>query len=341
MLIGLTYDLRSEYLAQGYTLEQVVEFDCEETIEAIECALLAQGHTVQRIGSLPALMARLLHQERWDLVFNIAEGSGGGAREAQIPALLEAYAITYTFSSAEILALSLNKALTKSIMRDHAVPTADFALIRRMEDCAAVQLDFPLFAKPVAEGTSRGITAQSLLHNRRELEDYCAEYLFQMQQPVLVEKYLSGREFTVGMLGNGSQATTLGVLEVCFKDQAEPQGYTYDNKQRYEERIEYRVVSEPAVAALAIQAWSALHCCDAGRVDLRMDEQGRPFFLEVNPLAGLNPRYSDLCILCRLQGLSYDWLIGQIVTSAQQRYQRSAFESPRLKRKSGRLVASA
>ncbi|NLZ64385.1 MAG: ATP-grasp domain-containing protein [Lentisphaerae bacterium] len=321
MLIGITYDLRSEYLARGYTLEQVVEFDCEETIDAIASALVANGHTVVRIGSLPALMQRLLNQERWDLVFNIAEGIGGGAREAQIPALLDAYAIPYTFSPAEILALALDKALTKSVMRAHAVPTADFALIRRLADCAAVKLAFPLFAKPVAEGTSRGVTSKSLLHDQQELEAYCAEYLSRMQQPVLVETYLSGREFTVGMLGNGPQAEVLGVLEVCFTEQAEQQGYTYDNKQLYEGRVEYRVVDEPEVAAVARQAWSALHCCDAGRVDIRMDAQGRPFFLEVNPLAGLNPRYSDLCILCSLLHLPYNWLIGKIVNSAWQRYQ--------------------
>ncbi len=321
MLIGMTYDLRSEYLAKGYTPEQVVEFDCDETIDAIAEALTINGHTVARIGSLPALMSRLLKYERWDLVFNIAEGIGGGAREAQIPALLDAYAIPHTFSRAEVLAVALDKALTKTIMRAHAVPTADFAVIRRQEDCAAIELPFPLFAKPVAEGTSRGITNKSLLHNHQEMEEYCEEYLAKMQQPVLVETYLSGREFTVGMLGNGPEAEVLGVMEVCFNAQADAQGYTFDNKQCYENRITYHIVDEPAVAAVARQAWTALHCCDAGRVDIRMDGQGRPYFLEVNPLAGLNPSYSDLCILCRLQNLPYNWLIERIVTSAWQRHQ--------------------
>ena len=129
------------------------------------------------------------------------------------------------------------------------------------------------------------------------------------------------------MLGNCEDAQVLGVMEVVLLEQADASGYTYDNKQQYENRVDYRIVDEPEVAQVAKQAWGALNCLDAGRVDIRMDAAGKPHFLEVNPLAGLNPSYSDLCILCRLQGLSYDWLITSIVDSACQRRQNQSPDS--------------
>ncbi len=319
MLIGLTYNLRSEYLARGFTAEQVAEFDCEETVDSLNDVLLRAGHEVVRIGNLENLMARLLNGQRWDLVFNIAEGLNGAGREAQIPALLDAFGIPHTFSDTEILAVALDKSLTNAVMKGHGVPVSDFFVIRTMEDCERLELEYPLFAKPVAEGTSRGITALSLIHDHGELVRYCLSALPVFKQPVLVERYLPGREFTVGMLGNGREADVLGVMEVVLLDQADASGYTYDNKQQYENRVQYRIVDEPAVALVARQAWAALNCLDAGRVDIRMDAAGKPHFLEVNPLAGLNPTYSDLCILARLQGLSYDGLIGRIMASAGKR----------------------
>ena len=327
MLIGLTYNLRSEYLARGFTAEQVAEFDCEETVDSLAAALTRGGQDVVHIGNLESLMARLLNGERWDLVFNIAEGLNGAGREAQIPALLDAFGIPHTFSDTEILAVALDKSLTNAVMKGHGVPVADFVVVRTMEDCQQVNLDYPLFAKPVAEGTSRGITAMSLIHDQQELIRYCLYALPVFKQPVLVERYLSGREFTVGLLGNGRDAEVLGVMEVVLLEQADASGYTYDNKQQYESRVDYRIVDEPEVARVAKQAWAALNCLDAGRVDVRMDADGKPHFLEVNPLAGLNPSYSDLCILCRLQGLSYDWLINRIVASSRARC-RLASPSP-------------
>ena len=328
MLIGLTYNLRSEYLSRGFTAEQVAEFDCEETVDALDAALTRGGHEVIRIGNLESLMARLLNGERWELVFNIAEGLNGAGREAQIPALLDAFGIPHTFSDTEVLAVALDKSLTNAVMKSHGVPAADSAIVRTMSDCARVKLEYPLFAKPVAEGTSRGITAMSLIHDQQELIRYCHSALATFKQPVLVERYLPGREFTVGMLGNGDDAQVLGVMEVVLLEQADASGYTYDNKQQYENRVDYRIVDEPDVAQVAKQAWSALNCQDAGRVDIRMDAAGKPHFLEVNPLAGLNPSYSDLCILCRLQGLSYDWLITSIVASACQRRRSDASLEP-------------
>ncbi|MDD3953401.1 MAG: ATP-grasp domain-containing protein [Lentisphaeria bacterium] len=320
MRIGLTYDLKSYYLAKGFSQEQVAELDCEETINSIASALEKHGHDVERIGCLEQLMQALLQGKRWDLVFNIAEGLYGIAREAQIPGLLDAYQIPHPFSNTEVLAVALDKSLTNAVMKSYQVPVADFRVVRQEMDIAKVDLPFPLFVKPVAEGTSKGITARSVIHNQQELAVRCRELLEEFHQPVLVETYLPGREFTVGMLGSGEEARVLGVMEVCLHGAADSQGYTFENKQKYEDRVSYHLVDEPDVAQLALKAWSALNCLDAGRVDVRMNAAGNPVFLEVNPLAGLNPNYSDLCILCKLIDFPYDQLIHSIVQSCLKRH---------------------
>lgn len=320
MQIGITYDLKNYYLAKGFSQEQVAELDCEETIDAIASALQKHGHSVDRIGCLEQLMQLLLQGKRWDLVFNIAEGLHGIAREAQIPGLLDAYQIPHPFSNTEVLAVALDKSLTNAIMKSYSVPVADFRIVRQEQDVNKIDLPFPLFVKPVAEGSSKGITSRSVIHNSAQLACRCRELLQTFQQPVLVETYLPGREFTVGMLGSGEQAKILGMMEVCLHGDADTQGYTFENKQKYEDRVSYHLVDEPEVAELALKAWQVLNCLDAGRIDVRMDAQGKPVFLEVNPLAGLNPNYSDLCIICRLINLPYDHLINAIIQSCTQRY---------------------
>lgn len=319
MHIGITFNLKSYYVAQGYTAEQVAEFDCEETIDSIESVLKSEGHTVDRIGCLEQLMQRLLDGERWDLVFNIAEGLNGIGREAQIPALLDAYKIPYTFSPTEILATALDKGLTNAIMRTYHVKTADFHVVRKRSDVKKVHIPFPLFVKPVAEGTSKGISHLSRVETEEDLMERCGYILDTFHQPALVEEYLSGREFTVGIIGTGDQARVLGVMEITMTEEADQHAYTYQNKQLYENRMVYNMVDEPEVARLALKAWRAIHCKDAGRVDIRMNSQGEPCFLEVNPLAGLNPSYSDLCIMCRHLGYPYQDLIKHIVNEACER----------------------
>lgn len=175
--------------------------------------------------------------------------------------------------------------------------------------------------KPVAEGTSRGISRMSHVDTPQALEAQCRFVLETFHQPALVEEFLPGREFTVGILGTGDEARVLGVMEITMVGEcADKHAYTYDNKQLYEDRMEYNVVDEPMVAKLALKAWRAMHCRDAGRVDIRMNSLGEPCFLEVNPLAGLNPTYSDLCILCQQRGFPYNELIHHIVMEAASRH---------------------
>ena len=323
MRIGVTYDLRADYLAQGMSEEDSAEFDSEITISSLCAALSALGYDVERIGNLKALNTRLVAGERWDAIFNICEGLRGFAREAQVPALLEAYDIPYVFSDPLTLSVALDKSWAKRIVRDQNVPTADFALFEHAGDVSTLALSFPVFAKPVAEGSGKGINARSRANNLGELRSTVQELLARFQQPVLVETYLSGREFTVGITGTGGEASVLGVMEISATAKAVAHGYGYENKEHWEDKVVLKLASDAeAVRAgeVALAAWRALRCRDGGRVDIRSDGEGWPHFIEVNPLAGLNPQHSDLCFLARFQGLSYQQLIGRIMDSLLARY---------------------
>jgi D-alanine-D-alanine ligase len=322
MRVGLTFDLRDHYLAAGYSAEDTAEFDNIETIEALAGALERLGLEVDRIGTVRQLAQRLVAGERWDLVFNIAEGLKGVGREAQVPALLDVYDIPYTFSDTLVMALALHKGMAKRVVRDCGVPTAPFAVVETMADLSAVDLPFPLFAKPIAEGTGKGVTAASRVTSATALRKLCRQLLERYRQPVLVETFLPGREFTVGIIGTGTAAKPVAVMEVVLNAQAEAGVYSYVNKEECESRVVYRLAEDEearAAGAVALAAWRALGCRDGGRVDLRQDAVGRPLFLEVNPLAGLHPTHSDLPIMCTLAGVPYETLIGRIVDSARRR----------------------
>jgi D-alanine-D-alanine ligase len=331
MKIGLTYDLRHEYLAAGFAAEETAEFDGVETITALEHSLQCLGYTTARIGHVRQLAARLVAGDRWDIVFNIAEGLYGFGREAQVPALLDAFGVPYTFSDPLVMALALHKGMAKRVMHATGVPTPAFAMVETVADLDRIALSFPLFAKPIAEGTSKGIHAANKICRPEELRTVCCRLLRTYRQPVLVETFLPGREFTVGIVGTGPHARVLGVLEVCLLAAAEPEVYSYGNKAAYEGRVGYRLVDDaPALQAadIALCAWRGLGCRDGGRVDLRCDDGQQPHFLEVNPLPGLHPQHSDLPILCRLLGIPYATLIGMIMESALQRLRPAAPRVP-------------
>ena len=193
MRIGFTYDLRDDYLRQGYSEEDTAEFDATETIDAIAAALQTLGHVVDRIGGIKSLATRLAGGDRWDLVFNYAEGMFGLAREAQVPALLDAFQIPYTFSDGLVFALTLHKGLTKHVIRDLGIPTPDFAVVSQVSDVDRVRLPFPLFVKPIASGSSVGISAASHVTDASALATTCRHLLDRFGQPVLVETFLPGR----------------------------------------------------------------------------------------------------------------------------------------------------
>jgi D-alanine-D-alanine ligase len=239
-----------------------------------------------------------------------------------VPALLEAYGVPCSFSDSLVMALSLHKGMTKHVLRDKGIPTAPFAVIETMADLDGFTLPFPVFAKPVAEGTGKGVSNASRAENLAALRRTCRNLMGRFRQPVLVETFLPGREFTVGMIGTGRGAEAIAVLEVILTERAADGVYGYVSKEECESRILYRLahdVEAQAAASVALAAWRALGCRDAGRVDLRSDAAGRPQFLEVNPLAGLNPTHSDLPILAAQAGIAYDRLIGRILRQGLQR----------------------
>jgi D-alanine-D-alanine ligase len=322
--IGLTYDLRAEYLALGYGEEETAEFDQQGTIDALAEAIESLGHSVDRIGSARTLVNRLAKGDRWDLVFNIAEGLHGYGREAQVPAILDVYGITYTFADPLAASVCLHKGWSKMIVRTVGVPTADFAIIESPADVDRVALGYPMLAKPIAEGTGKGVTPKSVVRSKADLSQVAVELLDRYHQPVLVETFLPGREFTVGIVGTGKAARAIGSIEIVLRSDAEPEVYSYTNKEECETLVEYRHVTrvDPLVAEaerIALDAWIALDCRDGGRVDIRCDAAGKPMFLEVNPLAGLHPTHSDLPMIATAIGMPYAELIRAIIESAVTR----------------------
>jgi D-alanine-D-alanine ligase len=314
--------MRSEYLAQGFSEEETAEFDRDETIDAIEAAVRSEGHDTERIGNHRSLITALGSGRRWDLVFNICEGMYGMGREALVPALLDAWRIPYTFSDAVTLGVSLHKAMTKGVVREACVATPDFAVVEAEADVDAVRLPYPLFAKPLGEGTGKGITPASRIGSREELRAVCGKLLSTFHQPVLVETYLSGREFTTGVVGTGAEAEVVGTMEVIFLENAEAHAYTYVNKEYCDDKTRYELATGSEAERcrdLALKAWRAIGARDAGRVDIRMDAKGVPNFIEVNPLAGLHPQHSDLPIICTMAGVSFQELVRRILLSAGRR----------------------
>jgi D-alanine-D-alanine ligase len=326
--IGLTYNLKPEH-ASG---DQFEEFDSIETVEALEAALRACGHQPLRLGwGLPMLDA--LRATPVDGVFNLAEGVGGRGRESQVPAVLEMLGIPCTASDAVAIGITLDKPLAKLMAKAHEIATAPWVTVAPLTSASTVirepspraagrgwreapgeGLRYPLFVKPAAEGSSMGISARSICHNERELEQSIArvsEY-----GPVLVEEFLSGDEFTVGIVAG----EVVGVMQVVPRKNKNDFIYSLEVKRDYESNVEYRLVDEPRAAAVALAIWNAFGLRDVARVDVRCDREGVANFVEVNPLPGMNPVTSDLVILSEKAGWTYNEVIGGIMRSAEERW---------------------
>lgn len=323
MTIGLVYDLRDDYLAEGFSEEQVAEFDSLATISLLEQALQSLGYATERLGNGLALAKALAGGRRWDLVFTIAEGLNGRSREAQVPALLEMYGLAYTFSDPLVCALTLDKAMTKRVVQSAGLYTPGFSLVASTDDVQSVALQYPLFAKPVAEGTGKGVDHRSRINSAEELRSVCVRLLERFDQPVLVEEFLPGREFTTAVLGTGRDAQVLGTMEMTIRPNAPAADYSYEVKELCEHCVNYFPMPQGAlrdeVEDLALRAYQVLECRDTGRVDIRLDARGRPAFIEINPLPGLHPTHSDLPMIATQVGMSYEELIGRIVRSALTR----------------------
>jgi D-alanine-D-alanine ligase len=320
MKVGITYDLRSWYLDRGYSMEDTAEFDKQDTIDVIEKALNNMGCATEHIGNCFQLVEALAAGGKWDLVFNIAEGLYGDGRESVVPAILDQYRIPYVFSGPVILGISLNKYLTRLIVSAAGVPVSPGMLISSREDIDKCNLEYPLFIKPVSEGTGKGITEKNLIKSPAELLAMAEYIITRYNQPAIAEEFLPGREFTVGVIGTGEEAIAIGGMEIECRNNYP---YSVDYKENYKEFCKYipmaQVFSEEC-KIVALNVWKALGAVDAGRVDVKADRNGKICFMEVNPLAGLHPIHSDLPILSGMIGISFQELMEMIMKSALKRH---------------------
>jgi D-alanine-D-alanine ligase len=315
--------------------DEYAEWDSAETIAAVERALARHGDVI-RLEATDDFPQRL-RDERPDIVFNIAEGLRGPNREAHVPAICEFYGIPYSGSDPFTLALCLDKARTKEILRAHDVPTADWLLVRSVSEVtnlAAPALRYPLFAKPVHEGSSKGITERNFISTPDALAPVVLDLLERYQQPVIVETFLPGAEFTCGVLGNGAELRVLPVVGMNFG--ALPAGalpiYGFEAKWMWDRPDEPLDIFEcPArvngplraeIEQVVLRTFIALGCRDWSRIDVRLDAEGRANVVEVNPLPGILPDPADNSCLpkaARAAGLDYDALIGACLHAAAAR----------------------
>jgi len=319
MKIGLTFDLRSWYIDRGYSLDETAEFDKQETVDALEEALKKMGYETEPVGNVFQLIEALSSGKRWDLIFNITEGLYGDGRESVVPALLDQYRIPYVFSGPVIMGISLNKHIAKLVVSSAGVPVSPGCLMTSQNESKSCNLNFPLFVKPVSEGTGKGITEKSLVTTHEELGSMVGWIVNEFKQPALVEEFLPGREFTVGIVGSGDEAMVIGGMEVICSDNLP---YSVEVKENYQNYCNYNPIDPDIFEEckdVALRAWRALGAVDGGRIDLKADSKGNICFIEANPLAGLNPVHSDLPILSRMYGINYQELIELVMKSALKR----------------------
>jgi D-alanine-D-alanine ligase len=328
--IGFAYNQKPE---DSSSTDEYAEWDSPETIDAVAASLSSLGKVIrlEADDSFPDKLRRA----RPDIVFNIAEGKNGVNREAHVPAICEFYGIPYSGSDPFTLSLCLDKAKTKETLAYHGVRTARFTVVRRREDLAkARELRLPLFAKPIHEGSSKGITERNFCRTHTELEDETAFLLETYRQPVIVEEYLPGAEFTCAVLGNGDEAKVLPIVGMNFESLPEGAlpiyGYEakwiWDRPERPLEMFHCPAEIDDSLASrierVTLEAYRVLGCRDWSRIDVRLDADGKPNVVEVNPLPGILPNPADNSCFpkaARAAGMSYDELIQSCLKLAAAR----------------------
>lgn len=322
--------------------DALAEYDADETVNGIQAALRDAGHEPFLLEADETLLDTL-RATRPELCFNIAEGLHGDSRESHVPALLELLRIPYTGGKVLTHALSLDKAMTKRVWRDHGLPTAPFQEFIYGEEPLEPTLTFPLFVKPAREGSGMGINAHSLVHDEAALRAQVRWVLTTYRQPALVEGYLPGREFTVGLIGNRYRPGearrsafydaegfhVFPIEEVDMTRAAIPDVYNTEAKGFAPQNVGGPQFHCPAdlpaeltahIKTLAVRAFEALYALDFSRVDFRMDAHGAPQLVEINTLPGLRPYFSDMWIAANAEGVAYDRIIVEILNLARARY---------------------
>ena len=320
--VGLTFNLKRDPQITE-TKDAEAEFDSPKTIDSIADAIASYGHEVVKLEATSEL-ASIIQHSQIDLVFNIAEGFRGRNREAQIPALLELLDIPYTGSDPAALSITLDKGLAKRMVREAGFLTPKFFLMTTGRERIPKDMTFPLIVKPLAEGSSKGVVGTSVAKNEMELREYGLILIHKYGQPALVEEFLPGREFTVALLGE-RRPRVLPPMEIRFATKMEFPVYSFEHKQASSNEVQYVAPAEldPPLKAemerVARGCFNALGCRDVARIDFRLNAEGRVYFMECNPLPGLTPGWSDLCLISESAGMDYRTLIGEILAPAIRR----------------------
>ena len=324
--VGFTFNVKRIKPTMDASEDSEAEYDSPSTLQKIREAVASYGHEVVDLEATPEL-PQLLSSTPLDIVFNIAEGFRGRNRESQIPALLELLDIPYTGSDPATLALALDKGLAKKVVRQAGILTPNFQQMTTGKERLDRQFEkWPLMVKPVAEGSSKGVLKKSVVWTEAELREVVREMVGRYRQPALIEEFIGGREFTVGLLGE-RRPRVLAPMEIVFLDKSDKTPvYKFEDKLEANDRIKYEAPAKldagqmERLKAAARGAFMALGCRDVARIDFRMDEKGRMYFLECNPLPGLTPGWSDLVLIAQSEGMDYRTLIGEIMAGAIRRY---------------------
>lgn len=342
--IAVLANIKDESTAkpEGIPPDAFADFDHIETINSIRAALETDGHQtifIQADANLPYA----LRDVKPDICFNIAEGLGGDAREAQVPALLEMLQIPYTGSRVLANGISLDKTLTKRIWRDRRLPVAPFQEFTIGDEPIRTDLEFPLFVKPAREGTGMGVDMNAIVKNEAELRERAQYIINTYQQPALVETFLPGREFTVGILGRADAKLysrhpewyerdgfhRFPILELDMTRSVTPMVYSKEAKSKevgeegapgYVCPAEIEPELEKKLKHFALRAHIILNALDVSRTDIRLDKNGNPRVMEINTLPGLTPDYSDLCLQSKAEGIRYEDLILEILYLGASRW---------------------
>lgn len=328
-LVGIIFNTKkgtSKNASDGIPEDDEAEYDSIDTVHAIKGALEAEGYGVVLLEA-DASLPETLPRAGIAIAFNIAEGIRGRGREAEVPALCNLLGIPFTGSDEVALGVSLDKAMCKRLAASYGVRTPRFAEIKEESDADRAELNFPVIIKPNAEGSGKGVTEHSVMDSRSELRACAKELLLRYGEPFLAEEYISGREFTVGILGNGPDTVVFTPMEIIFKEntQGSYKVYSYKVKQDYRRYVEYRSPADitpeqdKELRAAAKAVFDVLGCNDFARADFRMDENGDVYFIEINPLPGLAPGYSDYPMLAEFAGVPYGKLVPAILHAAEKR----------------------
>ncbi|MFH0855638.1 MAG: ATP-grasp domain-containing protein [Candidatus Omnitrophota bacterium] len=329
MKIALTYNLKKKDATKPE--DYFSECDSEETVDAIAGAIRRKGHNVEAIDVEYPKLFSYFKENSVDMVFNIAEGKSGKFRESEVPAILDYLNIPYTGSDTFSLALALNKALTKKILKAENIPTPNFQVFFKGTEELDPELKFPLIVKPNCEGSAKGISRANVVCNAPDLFKRVKETLDIYKQEALVEEFIEGKELTVGILENG-KTRVLPILEIDFSSCINSGEYFYSWKMKeYQGNEALGLVpsfhcparldpeTEKAVKEAALRTHRAVGCLDISRTDIRLDKFNVPYVLEINPLPGLDPKESNFPIMAYAAGMQYEDLIEAIILSASER----------------------